>query len=637
MVLGNHTSGRAGKMLAVKKEESTGHQEASKERAFKWGVKVVDEDHQYRSFSLMGEQYEQYDCVCCHSKGSGDWLGKIMELEEANNHKLCKLRRFVPGSEVPPGTAGLTHLPQPKEVFLAAGRTTAVETVNILEVIVKKCRVLCVAEHNFNIVPTIEIVQAADHFFSKAYDGDRKQIVSLENLADLIGAQRVFNKKEWVMDEVRDRVPTTSNQAKGVKEDLLASRSLAKKPQGKRQREGMSALHEGGALESPHSTSQPMKKPKLSKHPISVARAGEDPTARSSKVLVPASRPLREAMSALHDRTVVGSPGSTLQLLKKPKISKYPNFQSRTGDDPAPGSSKLSAPGSQLLRGLVQAKGIVSELRKREPFGGKEKVKPVKQVEVSEPLAVHRKEKVKPVKQVEVSEPLAVHRKEKVKDIVSIYVGASEHMPAVDQEKATVEAAKECQKTEARDTAQVQRSVFKVVREPWESSIEKAVRDRKVLHLTNLDPQLNAADIEDLLNPFLRVTCEARILHPPSYRHFHSLEALVKFPNAKIAETTVREMKEKCLIMGDRPVAVSFALATDEFSKSSRFPGHILLKAKALEDHKNAVATSHGAQGNTIEFTCGLQWRVLQEQQDVQWRKIALEQMQEMRGSREKK
>jgi hypothetical protein len=102
------------------------------------------------------------------------------------------------------------------------------------------------------------------------------------------------------------------------------------------------------------------------------------------------------------------------------------------------------------------------------------------------------------------------------------------------------------------------------------------------------------------------------------------LEALVKFPNPKIAETTFREMKEKCLIMGDRPVAVSLASATDQLSKSGRFPGHILLKVKAYEDHKNAVATSHGAQGNTIEFTYGLQWRVLQEQQDVQWRKIAL-------------
>jgi hypothetical protein len=61
-------------------------------------------------------------------------------------------------------------------------------------------------------------------------------------------------------------------------------------------------VHEGGALESPQSTSQPMKKPKLSKHPISVARAGEDLATRSSKVLVPASRPLREEMSALHEQ-----------------------------------------------------------------------------------------------------------------------------------------------------------------------------------------------------------------------------------------------------------------------------------------------------------------------------------------------
>jgi hypothetical protein len=26
----------------------------------------------------------------------------------------------------------------------------------------------------------------------------------------------MFNKKEWVMDEIRDKVPTTSNQAKGA-------------------------------------------------------------------------------------------------------------------------------------------------------------------------------------------------------------------------------------------------------------------------------------------------------------------------------------------------------------------------------------------------------------------------------------
>ncbi len=44
-----------------------------------------------------------------------------------------------------------------------------------------------------------------------------------------------------------------------------------------------------------------------------------------------------------------------------------------------------------------------------------------------------------------------------------------------------------------------------------------------------------------------------------------TVEALVKFPNPKIAETTVREMREKCLIMGDRymsllPVLILFAI-----------------------------------------------------------------------------
>jgi hypothetical protein len=34
---------------------------------------------------------------------------------------------------------------------------------------------------------------------------------------------------------------------------------------------------------------------------------------------------------------------------------------------------------------------------------------------------------------------------------------------------------------------------------------------------------------------------------------------------------------------------------------------------------RNAVATSHGAQGNTIEFSYGVPWRVLQEHHDTQW------------------
>jgi len=37
---------------------------------------------------------------------------------------------------------------------------------------------------------------------------------------------------------------------------------------------------------------------------------------------------------------------------------------------------------------------------------------------------------------------------------------------------------------------------------------------------------------------------------------------------------------------------------------------------------RNVVATSHLAQGNTIEFAFGLPWRVLDEQHEEQWRML---------------
>jgi len=45
----------------------------------------------------MGEEYQHYDYVHCHChfEDLGDWLGKVMELEEIDNHKLCKIQKIV--------------------------------------------------------------------------------------------------------------------------------------------------------------------------------------------------------------------------------------------------------------------------------------------------------------------------------------------------------------------------------------------------------------------------------------------------------------------------------------------------------------------------------------------------------------
>ena len=65
----------------------------------------------------------------------------------------------------------------------------------------------------------------------------------------------------------------------------------------------------------------------------------------------------------------------------------------------------------------------------------------------------------------------------------------------------------------------------------------------------------------------------------------------------------------------------------DEFKGPQilKYRGHLdfsQVRDYQIEDYRNAVATSHLAQGNTIEFAYGLPWRVLDEQHDDQWKML---------------
>ena len=71
-------------------------------------------------------------------------------------------------------------------------------------------------------------------------------------------------------------------------------------------------------------------------------------------------------------------------------------------------------------------------------------------------------------------------------------------------------------------------------------------------------------------------------------------------------------------------IATSFSY--DEFKGPQilKCPGHLeLTQARDHNiDDKSTLATSHFAQGNTIEFAYGLLWRVLDEQNEVQWQML---------------
>jgi len=138
-----------------------------------------------------------------------------------------------------------------------------------------------------------------------------------------------------------------------------------------------------------------------------------------------------------------------------------------------------------------------------------------------------------------------------------------------------------------------------------------------VLLLNNVDPLVHSADLEVSLSKFFGFKCEVRKAPPVSF-FYESAVALLKLQFRKHAEKVLNQVEENCLLLGDRVVTVSLYDLT-QLTKPLKFYGHLDIHQKAQDEYRNAVATSHGAQGNTIEFSYGVPWRVLQEHHDTQW------------------
>ncbi|KAL6495768.1 hypothetical protein OROGR_030331 [Orobanche gracilis] len=66
---------------------------------------------------------------------------------------------------------------------------------------------------------------------------------------------------------------------------------------------------------------------------------------------------------------------------------------------------------------------------------------------------------------------------------------------------------------------------------------------------------------------------------------------------------------------------------------SGGFVGHLTVNRamhwRQREEMRNAVATSHFSQSNTIEYTLALQWRLLQEKSELWWTALHEEQNKE--------
>ncbi|CAM6099474.1 unnamed protein product [Calypogeia fissa] len=171
-----------------------------------------------------------------------------------------------------------------------------------------------------------------------------------------------------------------------------------------------------------------------------------------------------------------------------------------------------------------------------------------------------------------------------------------------------------------RETFEPKKKIFNF---PWEETLRMSLKQGTALLLQNLDPWFSSAEIEVSLHELLRVSCDVRMLTPKNFTCYSSGKALVLFRTQNAAEETLLKFTENLLIWSkdERPVLASLADANVAVSNGIHGFFNAELSRRGVltsaEDKKNAVATSHCSQPNTIEYEMGVQWRVLQDRHAV--------------------
>lgn len=189
-------------MGALRKESVDG----IKEESYVWGPKLGSTT--YKSVTIRGETLVVGDCVRCSFESKPGHIGKIMKLSQLKDRKVCKVRRFYSLFELSPSAVqALGYTPQSKERFLASGEGPGVEDDMSLEEIASRCIIFCTAkdEDGFNEIPSDNQIESADYFFHKAYDPENKEVVELDSVVEAIGAQKVFNRREWLLAKIPGR------------------------------------------------------------------------------------------------------------------------------------------------------------------------------------------------------------------------------------------------------------------------------------------------------------------------------------------------------------------------------------------------------------------------------------------------
>ncbi|KAH9326309.1 hypothetical protein KI387_006487, partial [Taxus chinensis] len=147
----------------------------------------------YDSFTYDGVEYSLLDCVYLQKKDEPEpYIGKITKIWEDRKLRKNKIKVlwFFRPIEIRNWLKEVRS-PANKEIFLASGEGKGVFNINLLEMIVGKCKVICTSADPRNPKPSEEDMNNADYFYNRTFDVDNHMVS--ESFAG-IEAEIAFNK-----------------------------------------------------------------------------------------------------------------------------------------------------------------------------------------------------------------------------------------------------------------------------------------------------------------------------------------------------------------------------------------------------------------------------------------------------------
>lgn len=624
---------------------------------FRWGVKrgagaKGKEIQFYDSFTYEGVEYSRYDCVYIHKDGESDpYIGKIIKIwdDRKDKKKKMKVMWFFRPIEIRNWVD--VESTTDREIFLACGEGKGVFNINVLEVIIGKCKVLCTSKDARNPQPTEEDLNDADYFFYRFFDVGNYTVS--EDFGDMEG-DFIFNKHSWV-----NKAGPPVNQPLNGTNKVLADKFMAN---------GDERGKTGNVILKDELNNRDVEnKDMLSSLPVKEGVVTETP--KEDGVL---KSPKEDGMETSKGDDVPDAPRLKMEkdetpkeevrkdeteVLKTDEIEK-PEMPSKVGIE-EDGAKKTA--GLELGTGGKKNSEVPSKMNSKEDVT-KESIRP--EVGTGERKNIRRdsfREEKKPIRRArytvdsdEEEDGVTGLKRDGLEDVSKRKIDSKKEVSGTEKKlvrKAKVEDnSVKASEGLTRTTPQLMeqnkqkisgREIIEITKKPevesnrwfkglpWDERLRKGYEQKAVIRLQNFDPSYTSSEIEDIMWHIFGERCTAKVIPRTAFSNLKCGEALVIFRTKEGADMAVKKLEEAFLMLSDGRPLIATKAAAPVVSGKPKFAGHISIEKHKLmhrshqaEEIRKAVSTSHCSQPNTIEYEMAMEWRLLQEKSECWWKEL---------------